>query len=129
MAEFKGYLMKVEGIGVVPSTLFIGYETTPNQETDLNSYTDGNGLTHRNVLKHTKTTIKFSTHPMMALEQKKKLQQYFPNRKNVKVEYWNDEKNQYQTGTFYITPVTFKLKDYNNKTIYYDSISYELIEY
>lgn len=129
MAEFKGYLMKVEGIGVVPSTLFMGYETTPNQETDLNSYTDGNGLTHRNVLPHTKTTIKFSTHPVMTLDEKKKLQQYFPNRKKVTVQYWNDENNNYKTGDFYITPVTFKIKDYDKKTIYYDSISYELIEY
>ena len=129
MAEYKGYLMKVEGIGIVLSNLFISYATNPNQETDLNSYTDGSGLTHRNVLPHTKSTIKFVTHPRMTLEEKIKLQKYFPNRKKVVVEYWNDEDNKYTTGNFYVTPVTFPVKDYSKKTIYYDSITYELVEY
>ncbi|MSS64606.1 DUF6711 family protein [Velocimicrobium porci] len=129
MADYKGYLMKVEGIGIVPSYLFTAYESNPNQETDLNSYTDGNGLTHRNVLPHTKSTIKFTTHPRMTLDEKIKLQKYFPNRKKVVVEYWNDEYNKYTTGNFYITPVTFPVKDYDKETIYYDSITYELIEY
>lgn len=125
--NYKGYLMKTSR-GIVPSAYFTAYDSTPNQETDLNSYQDGNGLTHRNILPHTKSTISFVTVPM-TLEQKIDFQSYLPSRKLVRINYWNDEVNDYLDGDFYIPPIKFTIRDADSKTIYYSAITVELIEY
>jgi hypothetical protein len=125
--NYNGYLMKTAR-GIVPSSYFTAYDSTPNQETDLNSYQDGNGLTHRNVLPHTKSGISFVTVPL-TLEQKIDFMQHFPSRKLVKINYWNDEVNNYLDGEFYIPPIKFTVRDTDNKTIYYSAISIEFIEY
>ena len=86
--NYRGYLMKVNG-EPVDQSLFQEYKSTPMKQSDLNPYTDAAGVTHREVLAHRRTEIVFTT-PPICLDDKIKLQTYFPNRITVNLEYWND---------------------------------------
>lgn len=125
---YKGYLIKTKH-GIVPNKYLINYSSIPDQEQDINSYTDGNGLTHRTILPHTKSNITFATKPCMDLYEKIEFMQHFPSRTKVVLTYWNDQINDYKEGNFYIPPISYTVKDADSKTISYDSIPMELIEY
>lgn len=125
--NYKGYLIKVSGV-LVSGKFFSSYKSTPNRQSDLDPWTDATGLTHRNVLPHTRTTITFTT-PPLCLQDKIELQNLFPDRTSIEIEYWNDEINDYRTGEFYIPDTEFEvLMPYEN-TIVYRPITFELIEY
>lgn len=125
--EYKGYLLKVNG-SEVPKGLIAGFSSIPNRQQDKNSYTDNDGLTHRNILPHTKTTIKLMT-GFLTLTEKSKLKSLFPAREYVAMEYWNDEKEIYSNGIFYVPDVEYEVLDYNDREIFYRPISFEFIEY
>lgn len=124
---YHGYLLKVNG-AQVPGKYITEYESTPNRQSDLDPWTDGTGKTHRNVLPHERTVIKFTT-PLLRLEDKILLKSLFPNRQEVQFEYWNDDTNDYDTGTFYVPDVTYPILDADSETIIYRPISFEFIEY
>ncbi len=128
MTLYKGYLIKIKGKGELPKGFIIDYNSTPDQETDLNSYTDPTGETHRNILEHKKSSITFILKPM-TLEEKIVFQEFLPGDTVTVLEYWNDKINNYKEGKFYIPPVNFPIRANDSKTIYYNSITMELIEY
>lgn len=125
--KYRGYLMKISG-AVVNGKFFQSYKSTPNRQTDLDPWTDTMGYTHRNVLPHKRTTITFTT-PPLCLEDKIELQSFFPDRTSIKIEYWNDEINDYSEGEFYAPDIDFEVLMPYEKTIWYRPITLELIEY
>lgn len=130
MADFKGYLLKIEG-RELSNKYIVDYMATPNQIQDKDSYQDVDGNLHREILPHTRTKIEFQT-PPMTLEEKKALLEYFPNRKDkpkLSVEYWNDERNEYTTGEFYVPDIQFKLLAIMGKSLLYRPFRVALIEY
>lgn len=130
MAEFQGYLLKIEGVEL-PNKYIVDYMATPNQIQDKDSYQDVDGKLHREILPHTRSKIEFQT-PIMSLNEKIEFQNCFPNRKSnpkISVEYWNDEDNAYVTGEFYVPDIQFKPFAIIGNTMMYKPFRVALIEY
>ena len=126
--KFKGYLLRNTAVGKFPRQTIKSYSCTPNQQSDKNTYVDEQGLLHRDVLPHTSTKIEFETVPMN-LNQKIQFQKYFPSRTVVELEYWNDETNDYEIGTFYVPTIEFSVYAVWGNDIRYNPIRVAFIEY
>ena len=134
MYGFEGWLLKING--VVFPTKYIRAETytvTPDQETDLDDYTDNDGVFHRNILPAKATKIEFST-PHMWLQDMRKVLEIIPDNDNdnyVSTTYWNPRKMVYQSGTAYISDVSWEpyLVDVSRNNIMYKEVRFAFIEY
>lgn len=126
---FQGYLIKINNVTFPLKYMSVDtYNTIPNQMQDLDSYRDANGVLHRNVLPHKASKIEFNT-PHLYLSDKIALQEFFTDRKNVTVEYWNDESNTYQSGKFYVPDITYEIYQVTSNNILYKPIRIAFIEY
>ena len=130
-----------------------GYESTPNQRTELDAFRDANVLlhrvtssnykalqSHRQILLHRitssnhKTNLSFTLCPL-TLTDKQYVQSIInggmenSTERKVLVTYWNDETNSYETGHFYIHDVTYQIMGYYGGERWYKSVTYELTEY
>ena len=129
MPAYRGWLIKFDGRELPMDFIaHASYNATPDQKQDEDSYQDGYGVLHRNVLPHTRTKIEWTT-PFMNLADKIRMQSYFPDRVTMGVEYWNDERNEYVTGTFYVPDIQFPYYDAIENDIRYNPIRIALIEY
>lgn len=129
MNSYKGYLLKINGNIFSNDLIRYGtYKVKPCQQIDTDSYVDGNGRLHRKILPHRRTSITFST-IRVALDQKIEIQSYFPARESVTIEYWNDETNSYQSGTFYTPDIEFSVYRADGTGIWYNEVPLEFIEY
>ena len=72
---------------------------------------------------------RLSGQPFMHLMDKIDMQSYFPDRVTMEVEYWNDEQNEYVTGTFYVPDIQFPYYDVSDNDIRYNPIRIAMIEY
>ena len=128
--KFKGYLLRNTAVGNIPLSFIKAnsYSSSPNQQSDRNTYVDEQGMLHRDVLPHTSTKIEFETVPMN-LNQKIQFQKYFPRRTVVELEYWNDETNDYEIGTFYVPTIEFSVYAVWGNDIRYNPIRVAFIEY
>ena len=134
MYGFEGWLLKING--VMFQTKYIRAETytvTPDQETDLDDYTDNDGVFHRNILPAKATKIEFST-PHMWLQDMRKVLEIIPDNDNdnyVSITYWNPRKMVYQSGTAYISDVSWEpyLVDVSRNNIMYKEVRFAFIEY
>lgn len=129
MAEYKGWDIKTPK-GILPAKFIAaeGLSQKPNQIMDLDPRRTSDGLLVRNVLPYTVTSITINTVPM-GLKMKKEFQSYFPSRKTIEIEYWNEESNDYRTGKFYIPDVEWKRYGVVKGEPFYLSVTYELIGY
>lgn len=127
MAEFQGYLLEING-KVLPAEFIQTYKVTPDQQQDKDSYQDITGQLHRDVLPHTRSKIEFTT-PYLWLEKKRELQSFFPDRVKVPVTYWNDERNEYVSGEFYIPDIQYQVYRTRDNDMEYFPIRVALIEY
>lgn len=127
MAEFQGYLLKING-SELPMKFIQTYKVTPDQLQDKDSYQDITGQLHRDVLPHTRSKIDFTT-PYLWREAKQELQGFFPDRTEVTATYWNDEKNDYVSGIFYIPDIEFQVYRIVGNDMEYFPIRVALIEY
>lgn len=129
--SFQGYLLKINDT-VFPNEYIAhgSYTSTPNQRQDLDSYRDAVGVLHRTILGHHVTKIEFNT-IMLHLEDKTSLTGLLRNRDEMRVEYWNDEKNAYSNGNFYCADLKFEIYsvDEEKRDIRYKPIRIALIEY
>lgn len=130
MADFQGYLLKIEG-KILPMKYIQTYTVTPNQVQDMDSYRDVEGVLHREIVTHTPSKIEFTT-PYLWLEDKKIFQSFFPSRNQnpkIAVEYWNDEGNDYKIGKFYMPDIQYQIYRVKNNNIQYQPFRVALIEY
>lgn len=132
---FQGYLLKFGGIEIPHKYIQLeSYSTTPDQRTELSAHRDNNNTLHRVTSPNHKTTIKFNTIPLN-LTQKIELQTAMKKglinevERKYQVTYWNDEKNVYETGDFYMPDVDYSIRNIKGNNIEYSSIAFELIEY
>lgn len=128
---FQGWLIKINGVEF-PSWKFIQlstYKSTPNQKQDEDSYRDADGLLHRNILPHTCSKIEFNT-PHMHLDRKTEFQSFFSSgRETLTLDYWNDEINDYSSGTFYTPDISYEIYSHSKDDIIYKPIRVAFIEY
>lgn len=133
--SYNGYILKISG-NVFPTKYIIAdtYKATPNQRTDKDDYSDADGYFHRNTLPHTRTKIEFQTPPLKMAE-KDEIMDLFRNsyihegQRMVDIEYWDDEKSDYSSGTFYLPDIEFKYKQLKEDGIIYSGVRIALIEY
>lgn len=127
MAEFQGYLLEINGT-ILSSEFIQTYKVTPDQKQDKDSYQDITGKLHRDVLPHTRSKIEFTT-PYIWKNKKEELRSFFPDRVEVSVTYWNDERNEYASGIFYVPDIEFQVYRIVGNDVEYFPIRVALIEY
>lgn len=130
MAEFKGYLLKIEG-KIFPNKYIQDYQATPDQVQDKDSYQDMTGKLHREVLPHTRSKIEFQTPPLNLAEIEDFLS-YFSGRTikhEMEIEYWNNETLEYAVGTFYWPNISYKIHYIKENDILHKPFRVALIEY
>lgn len=128
MAEFQGYLLEVNG-RVLPNKFIQTYKVTPDQRQDKDSYQDMTGVLHREVLPHTRSKIDLTT-KYFWLKDKEEFASYFlPDRETVSVRYWNDERHEYITGTFYVPDIEYQVYRIKEDDVEYFPIRVAFIEY
>lgn len=139
MSNFNGWLIKF-GEQIMPNDYLLveGWESTPNQRTELDAYRDGNNLLHRETSENFKSKIVMSVADL-DLEDKIRFLEIVNSgmidakERKVDVTYWNDETNQYITSPtgFYIPDIKWVIQrieeDKNN--IHYKKFTITLIEY
>ena len=141
MSNFKGYLIMFgnneTGARKLLKYLAQNPTFTPYQRTEAEAYRDANNNLHRITIDNHKTKIEFATIPNLTLEQKQEIDSIMKVglinevERKYSVTYWNDDVNAYVTGDFYIPDTSYNLIkiDTDKNTIFYDSITYKLIEY
>lgn len=139
MSKFQGWLLKF-GDNVLPMKYISlgGWDSTPNQRVEIDAYRDANSLLHRDTADGTKTSLKITILPLL-LSEKVELDKIIgfatlsgedKKQRRVIITYWNDETMDYQTGTFYIADINYKIKRVlKNGDAEYESFSIEMIEY
>lgn len=137
--NFNGWLIKF-GSKTMPNRFLVleGWESTPNQRTEVDAYRDGNNLLHRETSVNFKTKIVLSVRSL-TLDEKIQFQSIINSgmvdvtQRKVDVTYWNDETNQYETSQtgFYIPDIKWKIQriDEKEQQIYYKDFTLTLIEY
>lgn len=113
---------------------------TPNQMQDLDSYVNANGYLKRNVLPHSRTKIEFNT-PYLKYALKKELVGILDDamtlsdgkcnkaERKVRVRFYNDWKDDYETFYGYIPDVGFQYGGTYDGVPMYMPIRVAFIEY
>lgn len=131
--NYRGFLLQF-GNQIFPNHYFLQYTSTPDRRMETDAERDNTGYLHRSTLPDGKTGLVFSVH-RMELDDKIAMQQIFRSgllnftQRRYRVTYWNDETNDYDTGEFYMPDVQYTVEDADETTIYYQPITFELVEY
>lgn len=137
MSNFKGYLLKF-GDTVFPHKYLAQDPTlTPYQRTEAEAYRDANNDLHRITINNHKTKMEFTTKDGLTLEDKLVIKNAMDSglinevERKYRVTYWNDDINDYSTGDFYVSDVSYvpHYIDRFKQTVVYKPITFTLIEY
>ncbi|MFW5669280.1 MAG: DUF6711 family protein [Acetivibrio ethanolgignens] len=137
--NFEGWLLKFGNVTLPNSFLLAdGWESTPNQRTEINAYRDANILLHRETSPNYKTKITITLREMNLAEMsalREVIKQATVNEQERKIAltYWNDETLEYTEAItkVYMPDVTYKIHrvDEVKKDIEYDSFTMTFIQY
>ena len=146
---FAGYLLKYSytsggsNVDVIFPHNYIqleSWKSTPNQREEIRAYRDENT---RNLTRVTasgkKSIFSFKTRPNLHLAEKQAIQTFFPqgeirtggdaNERKIKLTFWNEETNDYQTGWFYRPNMEFPIIKITNSDIIYGALDFSFVEY
>lgn len=140
---FNGYLFAVcdanFNVRKVFPNKYIQYNSwtsTPNQREELKAYRDDNT---RNLTRVTaagkKSVFSFKVRSGLHLDDKIAIQQFFTDyeidkeQRKVNLKFWDDEKNEYKTGTFYRPNMPFPIVKITDDDIIYGELTIDCIEY
>ena len=135
---FSGYLIRLGGNSGdnLPMELIAAesYSATPDQRLESKAARAVTGKLYRSTCDHMATKIEIETVPMtnrdltglMAL-----IASHFTDtqQRKINLKYYDNETDNYKTGTFYMPDVQYKILRVDGNTIYYDSIRLAFIEY
>ena len=147
---FAGYLLKYSYTsigGTYTDVIFPhnyiqleSWKSTPNQREEIRAYRDENT---RNLTRVTasgkKSIFSFKTRPNLHLVEKQAIQTFFTqgeirtggdaNERKIKLTFWNEETNDYQTGWFYRPNMEFPIIKITNSDIIYGALDFSFVEY
>ena len=137
--KFDGWLLKFGNV-ILPNSFLLadGWESTPNQRTEISAYRDANALLHRDTSPNYKTKIIITVRELNLAEMtalKEVIRQATVNEQERKISltYWNDETLEYVEATtkVYMPDVTYKIHrvDEVKKDIEYNSFTMTFIQY
>ena len=135
---FSGYLIKLGGSSgdILPmkSIAAESYSATPDQRLESKAARAATGKLYRSTCDHKATKIEIETIPMtnkdltglMSL-----IASHFSdaNQRKINLQYYDNETDNYNTGTFYMPDIQYKILRVDGNTIYYDNIRLAFIEY
>ena len=112
------------------------WSSTPNQREEIKAYRDDNT---RNLTRITaagkKSVFSFKVRGNLHLEDKVEIQRFFTSaeldaeQRKVNLRFWDDEHNEYKTGTFYRPNMQFPIVKITDNDIIYGELTIECIEY
>ena len=112
------------------------WSSTPNQREEIKAYRDDNT---RNLTRITaagkKSVFSFKVRSPLHLEDKEEIQRFFTSaeidhdQRKVNLKFWDDENNEYKTGTFYRPNMKFPIIKITDDDIIYGELTIECIEY
>ena len=112
------------------------YSSTPKQREEIKAYRDENTRElYRITAEGMKTKITFSTRANLHLADKTAIQKFFTDyetnsvQRKIRLSYWDDEQNVYNSGYFYRPNMEFKIVNITENDIIYSEMNFELIEY
>ena len=146
---FAGYLLKYSytsggsTVDVIFPHNYIqleSWKSTPNQREEIRAYRDENT---RNLTRVTasgkKSIFSFKTRPNLHLAEKQAIQTFFTqgeirtggdaNERKIKLTFWNEETNDYQTGWFYRPNMEFPIIKITDSDIIYGALDFSFVEY
>lgn len=138
--NFQGWLLKIGDVQI-PNSFIVadGWDSTPNQRTEIDAYRDANVLLHRETSSNYKTYLSLNIrslnleemealHNVIGLAQ---LPEMYRNQRRLALTYWNDETLQYASGIFYMPDIKYSINrvDEETKDIFYNEFTMEFIEY
>lgn len=137
--NFEGWLLKFGNV-ILPNSFLLadGWESIPNQRTEISAYRDADVLLHRDTSPNYKTKITITLREMNLAEMtalKEVIRQATVNEQERKISltYWNDEILEYVEATtkVYMPDVTYKIHrvDEEKKDIEYNSFTMTFIQY
>lgn len=136
-SAFQGYLLKgIDGTILDKYINWEGYTDTPDQRQDKDSYRDGYGELQRQVLPTVATTLKITLLDGLSLydlcDFMESVNSGLVNaaERATRLTYWNNERMNYCTDTFYIPDTSFPVKYIDNDGVpRYKSVNLEFIGY
>ena len=140
---FAGYLFascdanfKIKQVFPNKYIQFNSWSSTPNQREEIKAYRDDNT---RNLTRVTaagkKSVFPFKVRNNLHLDDKMEIQRFFTSaevdadQRKVNLMFWDDENNEYQTGTFYRPNMKFPIVKITDDDIIYGDLTIECIEY
>lgn len=137
--KFEGWLLKFGDV-ILPNSFLLadGWESTPNQRTEISAYRDANVLLHRDTSPNYKTKItitlrEMNLEEMTALRGVIKQATVNEQERKISLTYWNDETLEYTEAItkVYMPDVTYKIHriDEVKKDIEYNSFTMTFIQY
>jgi fructose-1,6-bisphosphatase len=140
---FEGYLFAACDANFRPVAVFPNkyiqynsWSSTPNQREEIKAYRDDNT---RNLTRITaagkKSVFSFKVRSSLHLEDKIEIQAFFTNneldheQRKINLKFWDDENNEYKTGTFYRPNMPFPIIKITDDDIIYGELTIECIEY
>ena len=140
---FEGYLFascdanfKVKRVFPNKYIQFNSWSSTPNQREEIKAYRDDNT---RNLTRVTaagkKSVFSFKVRSPLHLAEKIDIQNFFTSaeidkdQRKVNLRFWDDENNEYKTGTFYRPNTPFPIMKITENDIVYGELTIECIEY
>lgn len=135
---YSGYLIKLGGNNGTELPLSMvkaeSYSATPNQRMESEAKRDTTGALHRTTCSHTATKIEINTIPMTNSQWKtfyKAITDQFTDtqQRKINLKYYDNDTDDYKTGTFYMPDIQYPIMRIDGNTIHYDSIRLAFIEY
>lgn len=140
---FEGYLFASCDANFKPKKIFPNkyiqynsWSSTPNQREEIKAYRDDNT---RNLTRVTaagkKSVFSFKVRGNLHLDDKIEILNFFTDaeldheQRKVNLKFWDDENNEYKTGTFYRPNMKFPIMKITDDDIIYGELTIECIEY
>lgn len=125
---YAGYRIKING-EIFPNIYMArgSYNMTKNPRL-CESYVDALGVSHDVFYPTAKAIINFSIKPH-STDEHHLLREYFNERENVSVEYFDDNSETYLTGTFKVKNFTWKDDNATSGSVDYSATDIQLEEY
>ena len=138
MNNWRGYLFKAVATNEIFPMKYIvleSWESTPNQREEVKAYRDDYSRELFRVTANGQmSTFSFTVRDGIHLEDKIKIQDFFYRaetdhiQRNIQLEFWNDDINNYTQGIFYRPNPKFVIKRITNDDIIYKESTIELIQ-
>jgi hypothetical protein len=140
---FEGYLLAACDVNFTARRVFPNkyiqynsWSSTPNQREEIKAYRDDNT---RNLTRVTaagkKSVFSFKVRSPLHLDDKIEIQKFFTDfeldkeQRKINLRFWDDEHNEYKTGTFYRPNMQFPIIKITDDDIIYGELTIECIEY